>query len=501
MARLNLIGGAYAARSIIANAQRCVNYFPELNRRDSPVPFTLYQRAGRRVLAQAPAGAAAGRGIYRASNGNGYCVIGQTVYSIAPGWVLTALGTLDTPRANNVAFIDNGVTVMLVDGSTVGYQIDLGTNAFSRIVDITGTFTGATSVATLDTFVLWNFPGTKNFGSTLSNSISFNALYIASKTAYPDPLMAVYVNRRELILFGALKSEIWYDVGASTFPFAILPGAYIEHGCVATYSVASYDIETFWLSRDLSGAFVVLKLRGYDVSRVSNHALEWALLQLHLSGADLSQAIGWTYQQAGHVFYVLTFPSGDQTWVFDASLGDDPTLAWHQESWQGQDGPHRLRDGCAAYIYGTNVTLDYANGTLYAIDPTRYRDENADGTFSPIVCTRTFPHIVQAWSQQVGQPAELDGKQVKISNVRLDFEVGYAVDPGSQVGLRWSWDRGATYGNMIFKSSGDPGAYKTQPWWSQLGMEGRDCVIEVSHQINGPAALNGLWLDAEILAK
>lgn len=500
MARLNLIGGAYAARSIIANAQRCINYYPELNRRDSPVPFTMYQRPGRRVLVSDPANLAAGRGVYRASNGAGYCVIGQKVYSIGLGWVLTQLGVLAVARANNVGWIDNGIDIMIVDGSTFGYTIHMADNSFHTINDPTGTFTGGTALATLDTFILWNVPGTKEFGSTLSNSIVFDGLYIASKTAYPDPIQTLYVNRRELLLMGQLKSEIWYDVGAAQFPFAILPGAYIEHGCVAPYSIASYDIETFWLSQDLSGAYVVLKLRGYDVSRVSNHALEWQLLQLAAAGADLSQAIGWTYQLGGHVFYVLQLPSGDQTWVYDASIGDDPTMAWHQEVWQGNDGPHRLRDNCCAFMYGTNVTQDFANGALYAIDPNRYQDENVDGTFSPIVCTRSFPHIIQAWSTQIGQPADLDGKKVQISMVRLDFEAGYAEDPGATVGLRWSWDRGATYGNTVLQDAGAPGSYITQPLWTQLGAQGRDCVIEVSHQINGPAALNGLWLEAAILA-
>jgi hypothetical protein len=249
MARLDLYGGSYEARSVIANAQRCINYFPEVNRKDSPVPFTYYQRPGLRKLVRDATNRAPVRGLYRASNGNGYCVIGQKVYSISSGWVLTHIGTLATAGTTPVSFIDNGIEIWLVDGSVNGYSIILATNVFSVVVDATGTFTGATRVDYIDTFMIWNVPGTNQFGSTLSNSLSFNALYVAAKTAFPDPLVVPIINRHEIILLGQLKSEIWYDAGNAQFPFALLPGAYIEHGCGAPYSPATADIELFWLSR------------------------------------------------------------------------------------------------------------------------------------------------------------------------------------------------------------------------------------------------------------
>jgi hypothetical protein len=51
-----LTGGAYRNRSLIANAQRCVNLYLEKNEEasQSPVPFTLYTRPGLRKLMDAP---------------------------------------------------------------------------------------------------------------------------------------------------------------------------------------------------------------------------------------------------------------------------------------------------------------------------------------------------------------------------------------------------------------------------------------------------------------
>lgn len=501
MARIALIGGAYEARSVIANAQRCVNYFPEINRQDAPVPMTFYQRGGLRPLVSAAVPAPV-RGLYRASNGQGYCVIGQNVYQLSPGFALTLLGALTVPGLGPVSMIDNGTTVLVVDGSALGYTIDLASGAFAQLVDPTGTFDGATRVCIIDTYTLWNMPGTVFFGSSLSGSLTFNALYFAGKVGYPDPLVVPMVNRNELILLGALKSEIWYDAGNAQFPFARLPGAYIEHGCVAPFSAATADISLFWLSRDLQGHGMVLELRGYDTRRVSNHALENAIGKM----GNIGDAIGWTFQRNGHVQYVLTFPSGNQTWVYDASLGDDPTMAWHQEAWMGDNGLERSRANCGAFLFGQNVVGDWQNGTLYAVDEDYYVD-TVGGQDRPIQCVRTFPHtlsganLLSAYGQQVGAMADSNGHVLQYSNFKLDLDCGLGTDAASAtVGLRVSLDRGHTWGNVELQPSGDPGVYLTQPQWRLIG-QSRDAVFEISHGIKGPAALNGAWVDAAVLAK
>lgn len=501
MARVQLLGGAYSARSVIANAQRCINYFPELNRRDAPVPFTFYQRPGFRQLVDSGIPAPV-RGLYQASNGNGYCVIGPNVYSVSPDFVLTLLGSLISPGDTPVSMIDNSFEIMLVDGSPQGYQIDLTTNVFSQIDDPTGAFIGATRVDYLDTFIVWNYPGSYLFGSTLSGEIVFDALYVAGKVAYPDPIGTLIVNRHELILLGSLKSEIWYDAGNAQFPFAELPGSNIEHGIWAPYSVASADIETFWLSSDLQGQGVVFALKGYDARRISNHALEDAIQKM----PSTKDAIGYTYQQQGHVFYVLCFPTGNQTWVYDASLGDDPTMAWHQRAWTDSDGNlNRDRSNCFATLYGKNVVGDWQSGVLYQLDPSYYYDDSS-GVPGPISYVKGFPHIQSGYDYRTQQQTEASGKNMKYTEFLLDFEVG-TTDPspaGSppadppQVWLRWSDNKGVSFGNALLQSAGAPGEYKTQPQWQSLGLA-RDMIFEIGHSIPGPAALNGAWIEATVL--
>lgn len=494
-----ILGGSYSARSVIANAQRCINYFPELNRGDAPTQMTLYQRPGRRFHTS-PINPGQGRGLYRASNGELYGVVEQSVYHIDSGLTFNLLGVLVTPSNTQISFADNGVTIVLVDGSAFGYTIDLVSNAFAQIFDPTGSFNGSTQVAYLDTYILYNYPGTRFYGCTLSNEIVFDALFIAGKDGYPDPLSGMIVNRLELLLFGQFQaSEIWYDVGGVAFPFERLPGAYIEHGCAAPFSLASYDNDTMWLAIDAAGDAIVLRLRAYDVAKISSYALDLAMQKMKARGADLSKTAAFVYQQNGHVFYQLNFFSGNETWVYDVSLGDDPSVAWHQETWQNPlGGPQRMRDGCGAFAYGRNFTLDHELGDLYEIDQTLFVDQVA-GTDCPIVCIRGFPHLTHAPNPSGVQPTPLDGKRVQVNNIRANIEVGLSTVPDQVVGLRWSLDRGQTFGNTIMMDAGAPGAYSTNPLWTQAGMA-RDFVFEIIHQINGPAALQGLWLDVQVLA-
>ena len=506
--RLPLIGGSYTTRSIIASAQRCINLYPELNPRGNYVPLTHYQRPGLNHLAYVGPGPI--RGLYRSSNGIGYVTSGNQLFYFNSDFSSNFLGTLNT-SSGQVGMQDNGTTLMVVDGSTGGYQVDLASQAFSAISDPTNTFTGANQVQYVDTFLIWNFPGSVFFGSTLSNVLQFNGQYVAGKVGYPDNLKAIYVNRREIFLFGDLKSEIWYNAGGSTvapFPFQALPGTYIEHGIAAAWSRASHDIDVFWLSRDLQGEGVVLKFRGYLSQRISNHALEESIRQMQQS-VGIDDAIGMTYQMDGHTFYMLTFPRGNETWVYDSAI-QDPNAAWHQECWTHptQGTLNRSRINCMAFINGQLVAGDWQNNSIYSLDMDLYVDRvqvnqsDTGTTDCPIVCIRSFPHIGAARQAGGQQAMDIDGHRLQFAAFRADMECGMgpldASGRPAKVSLRWSDDRGRTFGNALLQEAGAPGEYLTQPQWLGMGVA-RDRIFELSYNIAGPAALNGAWIDAEVL--
>jgi hypothetical protein len=166
--RVPLTGSSYAGKSIIASGQETVNLYAEVNNADpeSPVPVTYYPTAGTYLYAtSAPANLSAVRGEYRTSIGTAYCVIGNIVYSVSTAGTLSSLGNIAN-LPSQVYFSDNGLACVLVDG-TNGYAIDLITNNKGQITD--PNFYGADYVALLDTFFIFNRPGTSQFFITGSN--------------------------------------------------------------------------------------------------------------------------------------------------------------------------------------------------------------------------------------------------------------------------------------------------------------------------------------------
>lgn len=471
MAKIELVGGAYEARSIIANAQRCLNLYPEKNPADAAAQYTHYPTPGLTTLAQgitAPV-----RGLYTASNDKLYTVIGPNVYLVAADWTLTLLGVIAAGANGPVRMHDNSQFLVLVDNSAFGYTIDLATNAFAGITD--PAFYGATHVDYLDSYMLFNRPDTKQFYSTLSNVLTFDPLYFAQKTSSPDKLVALGVKNREIWLVGRQTTEVWYNVGGTSFPFAIVPGTKVETGCVAPYSLAKDSASMYWLSQNERGQAVIIRTQGYEPQKVSTFALEaeWERY------SRIDDAIGFCYQSGGHLFYVLTFPTADKTWVFDAVEG-----LWHERGWMDDDGfLHRHRANCHAFAYGTHVVGDFENGKLYRLDNNVYTDDG-----QPILRLRSFPHLGS------------EGKRIVYNQFIADMEVGtppVTATLAPLVNLRWSDTRGASWSEMVQQSIGNTGKFLTVLQWRRLGIA-RDRVFELSWSFPYKTALNGAYVEPTV---
>lgn len=499
--RIPLIAGAYQSRSLIASAQKCVNLYPEENPDpQSPVPVTHYPTPGLTVFGQGPLGAC--RGLYTTSTGAMFTVVGNHLYSVDGTGSLTDLGAIaDLPGP--VSMSDNGLVLVLVDGTATGYVVDLTSNQLSTIQD--PNFLGANRVAYIDTYFAFNQPGTNKFFISLSTpsyamltnpvaGSAFDPLDIAAKVGSPDILSALIAVHGQLWLIGTISTEVWYNSGASDFTFERQPGAFIEHGCVAPFSVAKQDVSVFWLSQDREGRGIVIRGSGYDVARISTHAIEQDIQAY----SSVSDAIGFCYQQQGHAFYVLTFPAADKTWAFELK-----TEQWHELAWTDRNGQfHRHRAAACCYAFGQNIIGDWQNGILYILDPKAQTDAG-----NPIVRVRTIPHIIENGNRVTGTRIIIDmqtgtmGSAQNNADIIEDYATDFSTDfgplergPLNQISLRWSDNRGASFGNAITQDIGNSGEYGRSLVFHRLGMA-RDRVYEISWSSPLPTALNGVFLD------
>lgn len=473
-----LTSGAYQSKSVIANAQRCVNLYPEENPQSTkpPAPTTHYVRPGK-VLLGSPSVAGVARGLYTASNGSLYAVVGTNVYFIDALWQFTLLGSI---LANNsiVSMADNGRfagdDLVLVDGTPLGYVITMSTNAFAQIVDPTGLFTGADVVQFTETFFQFNKTGTQNWYISLSDTVTFNALDIAGKAVHADPIVTIGLRLRETWLIGSQTTEPWSLSGAIDFPFEAIPSTYVPHGILAVYSLVSADTELFWLANNLQGKAIFVSSEGYKAKRISNFGIEQIIQRL----TTPQDCVGSTYQLEGHTFVVWTFRTNSLTLVYDLSSGQ-----WHQAAWTDNNGNLKQdRTLLYANAYGSIVGLDWETGDLCKIDPEVYQDN--DGT--AITCIRAFPHVLN------------EMHRVTHWALVADVQCGTIVDEDRDpiLNLRYSDNRGQSYSTTLQTTFGKTGHYDESPQFTQLGMA-RDRVYELFWAEKMKTALNGVYIETE----
>jgi len=164
MGRVNLLGQPYSGKGLIASAQRCVNLYGESNKDSlSPTPMTYYQFPGTELLGT-PLNQAIARCIYRTSIGTCYEVVGSNVYFVQPDGETILIGVIED-KLSQVYMADNGLVAVIVDGVN-GYAIDLSNNNFGQIID--PSFYGADFALFLNTFFVFNRPGTNQFYISLS---------------------------------------------------------------------------------------------------------------------------------------------------------------------------------------------------------------------------------------------------------------------------------------------------------------------------------------------
>lgn len=467
MAQIQLVQGAYEARSVIANAQRCINLYPEQNTKDAEVPYTHYCTPGLTFLTQGIV--AEVRQLYTASNGYLFAVIGDTVYYVPDTFVMQTLGTIST-QSGLVSMYDNKSTLIILDGSTNGWSVDLTTLAFATFAP--ANFVGGNQVRYIDTFLVSSTLGA-NIQSSNSGATTYTALAVATMTGDADRLQIIDVVHKEIWSFGKRTTEVWSNVGAYPFPFQPIPGVFLQHGIAALRSLAKWGLNIFWLSEDNNGQALIMQGTAYKADIISTPAISDAIGRY----TKISDAIGFCYQQGSHIFYMLTFPTASKTWCYDLS-----TQLWHERAYlDGNGNLKRHRANCVAQAYNKTIVGDWQNGSLYYFNLNDYTDNG-----QPISRLRSFPHLVS------------DGDRISYTNFMADIEVGTEIDPSidPQITLRWSDDRGVSYGNGLQQSLGHTGEYRTVPSWSRLGFA-RDRVFELSWTAAAATALNGAWIQVE----
>ena len=419
---------------------------------------------------------------------SGTLYLGQTIQGagISANTMITALGT--GTGSTGTYTVSNSQNI----SSETMYALN-----FTQIPSTDGAFSGGNTVDIVDNYFIYNRPNTQQYGASDALSPVSQALSFASKDGAPDNLVSLIVDHREIYLMGEASSEVWVDVGTTPFPFQRIPGTSTQHGIAAVFSISRVGNSFAYVSRNIRGQGQIMMMNGYIPQRISTHAVENTLVN-----QNIDDAISWTYQLEGHECYVVTFPSINLTWVYDAT-----TTMWHKWLYVNNSNQYsRHRGNCSAVFQGMVLCGDYENGRIYELDPDNYTD---DGQM--IRRLRRAPHLTADLQRQYFDELQLQFQPgVGTTGLSVTFPTFYLTDPyiisadgylvigptdvniignGSKINpidtttypqamLRWSNDGGSTWSREYWVTIGQIGKYKNRAIWRRLGMA-RDRIFEV----------------------
>ena len=452
------IGPSNRSTSPIADCERLINWYVEPADAGTGQP-ALYPTPGQTPFVTVAD--VSTRALFT-MNGRTFTVVGTSLGEVFAGQTFTKYGTV--AQDPNLAYvIVNGISGNQAGIGSGGnlYVLDLATNVLSAAL-LPGE---VTQIGFLDGYGLWfNKTAGKIRLSNLNDFSVNDPTQFALRSDAPDNWVAMCVNPPDIWLIGSQTGSIWYDAGAFPFPFAFRVGSTFKFGCAATFSIAAAGDSVLWLSKNAEGAGIVVRARGYVPQPVSTYALETAIAG-YLRTSIISDAEALVYQQGGHTFYVLRFPSAGATWAYDLRTG-----LWHERdtlnALTGQPEAWHARVVTAAF--GKHLVGYSATGVIATLDPTVGTE--VDG--SAIRRLRIPPALAAA-----------DGARLYVDRFELGIEPGLGTTSGQgsdpQVMERHSFDT-KTWSNQRMRSAGRQGEYGKHVVWLKNGSSRTVWVPEIT---------------------
>src|SRR5215469_2053099 len=402
MARFGFVGPTYSSQSVIADCQRCMNWYPEMiESGQGQSQMALYRTPGLSVFAAAtqPGSSRGSLGI----NGRAFFVIGTYLYEVGTAMGTVRIGSVGTdflPVSMAVNGSAGNQLCICSAGQIYIYNLSATQPTGSinlAAATLSGTMGGlqgfASKVVFCDGYFVVTLANTNKFQvSALEDGSVWNPLSVQQVSVFPENIGGILAVYRQLWIFGVDgHAQVYYNSGANAItPFDVIGAGgvgFMEEGIDARNSLTVVDNAPFWIGGNANGAGIAWRANGYSPLRISNHAIEaaWALYP-----KKSSDAIGYAYRDQGHTFWVLRFPSANNgfgaTWVYDTA-----TQMWHERGFWSQKGPTGYSahlSACHCFVNNKHLVGDWNSGNVYAMDIATLQDNG-----QAIRRFRRAPHI------------------------------------------------------------------------------------------------------------
>lgn len=449
----SFIGPAYLSQSLYFAGERLLDCYVETigpSGKGGKSPTVILGRPGLTLMCAAgTTGDCLGN---FSINGRTFGIVNGEFFEIvrsgtvgAYAYAAVAYGSVGSAQFGAFSLSTNGLQIAMTGGYNA-YVFDLTANTlvmvttpvnFNTIIQIDGYFIGLQTNSN-DFYI-----------SAYRDGTSWSAIDFAFEEV-PDNAVTIIALQRYLWILGQEQVEVYYDSGDANFPFTRIQGAYMEKGAAALFGVSIFDNTIAWLASDVRGNCTAFRAAGYTPQRISNHAVEeqWQTYQ------TIADAQTYTQVWNGHEFWVVSFPTANKCWVYDAA-----TQSWAEwGNWNAGTGDWdayigRFHTFNAAW--GIHVVGSWKDNNFYFIDQNNYTDNG-----QVIRRMRTAPHLWDGGTlayygrfqldMQVGSSITVNGTNGMITTGQNSFLSAFGTFTSSDVGsLITVTGAGAAGGDLI----------------------------------------------------
>jgi len=429
---LPLVGPTYTNRSLPVSSQVTRNFYIEVNQQGGE-PLSLMPFPG---LKPWSTGAGENRGM-GSLNGVLYTISGNTLYSVESDGTQTSAGTID--GTGRCSIDSDGSNLVIATGESKPYTYDGSTLTLGTDEDLPN----ADTVTYINRRMVYDGAAGNVVFADLDEPLSAGSLTAIKAESKPDDMVAVDAYKQQVYAYGAETIQPLYATGDADSPYLPILNATQEIGLAAAHSVATNNNYAYFLGSDRN----VYQLGGLDVRPISNPAIGQEIAGY----SDVSDAFGVCFTLDSMNFYLLSFPEGNKTWLFNEAAGLWTELAYNYDGSQ-----HLISD--YANIYGKHLVADRRNGNIYELDFDTYTD-NGD----PIHRRRDTISINGA---TFGKP----NARVFMDKLTLVIQPGASlVTSKATVIMQYSDDNGQTWSSERWASVGEMGDYTYKLDWLSLG--------------------------------
>lgn len=428
-----LVGPTYTNRSLPVSAQVTRNFYIEVNTlANEVVSFNPFPG-----LKPFSTGVGANRGMGRL-NDVLYTVSGDNLFKVSSLGAQTLIGTIEGSDRCSLAEDEVG-NLVIATGVGKPYAYDGTTLTQGTDVDLPN----ASTVTYINRRVVYDGNGGDIAFADLSDPLTVNSANVIIAEAKPDDMKAVFAYKQQLYAFGADSIQPMYNSGVGNPPYDFILNATQEIGINAIHSIGSNEKFAYYLGSDL----VVYRLTGLTSVPIGNPAIGQAISKY----STTSDAFGMCFTIDNLNFYLLSFPIGNETWLFNEQAGLWTNLAFGTDGDQHLISDHR-------FIYNKHLVADRRNGNIYELDFDTYTDNG-----------ETIQHQRDTVAVN-GKTFGRAGAKVFMDRLELMIETGTSlVTAESQIIMQYSDDNGRSWSSERWLPIGAQGEFRHKLEWFGLG--------------------------------